>query len=142
MFTQEDNELIQREFESLRVASLKRCANQHEYEEVVRAFEFANEAHKGVRRRSGEPYIIHPISVAKIVVQEIGLGYKSIVAALLHDIVEDTEYTVEDLERLFGSKVASLVDGLTKIKSAIDTKHNTNQNDEKSMQAENSPATE
>ena len=137
MFTQEDNELIQREFESLRVASLKRCANQHEYEEVERAFEFANEAHKGVRRRSGEPYIIHPISVAKIVVQEIGLGYKSIVAALLHDIVEDTEYTVEDLERLFGSKVASLVDGLTKIKSAIDTKHNTNQNDEKSMQAEN-----
>ena len=137
MFTQEDNELIQKEFESLRVASLKRCANQEEYEDVIRAFEFANEAHKGVRRRSGEPYIIHPIAVAKIVVQEIGLGYKSIVTALLHDIVEDTEYTVEDIERLFGSKVASLVDGLTKIKSAMDSKHNSNKNDEKSMQAEN-----
>ena len=137
MFTQEDNELIQREFESLRIASLKRCANHEEYEDVIRAFEFANEAHKGVRRRSGEPYIIHPIAVAKIVVQEIGLGYKSIVTALLHDIVEDTEYTVEDIERLFGSKVASLVDGLTKIKSAMDSKHNSNQNDEKSMQAEN-----
>lgn len=137
MFTQEDNELIRKEFESLRVASLKRCANQEEYEDVIRAFEFANEAHKGVRRRSGEPYIIHPIAVAKIVVQEIGLGYKSIVTALLHDIVEDTEYTVEDIERLFGAKVASLVDGLTKIKSAMDNKHNSNQNDEKSMQAEN-----
>ena len=137
MFTEQDNELIQKEFESLRVASLKRCANQQEYEDVIRAFEFANEAHKGVRRRSGEPYIIHPIAVAKIVVQEIGLGYKSIVTALLHDIVEDTEYTVEDIERLFGAKVASLVDGLTKIKSAMDTKHNTQKNDEKSMQAEN-----
>lgn len=137
MFTQEDNELIQKEFESLRVASLKRCASQEEYEDVIRAFEFANEAHKGVRRRSGEPYIIHPIAVAKIVVQEIGLGYKSIVTALLHDIVEDTEYTVEDIERLFGAKVASLVDGLTKIKSAMDNKHNSSQNSEKSMQAEN-----
>ena len=137
MFTQEDNELIQKEFESLRIASLKRCATQEEYEDVIRAFEFANEAHKGVRRRSGEPYIIHPIAVAKIVVQEIGLGYKSIVTALLHDIVEDTEYTVEDIERLFGSKVASLVDGLTTIKSAMDSKHNSSKNDEKSMQAEN-----
>ncbi|MBQ7772686.1 MAG: bifunctional (p)ppGpp synthetase/guanosine-3',5'-bis(diphosphate) 3'-pyrophosphohydrolase [Bacteroidales bacterium] len=137
MFTQEDNELIQREFESLRIASLKRCANQGEYEDVIRAFEFANEAHKGVRRKSGEPYIIHPIAVAKIVVQEIGLGYKSIVTALLHDIVEDTEYTVEDIERLFGAKVASLVDGLTKIKSAMDNKHNSGSNNEVSMQAEN-----
>lgn len=137
MFTQEDNELIQREFESLRIASLKRCATQEEYNDVIRAFEFANEAHKGVRRRSGEPYILHPIAVAKIVVEEIGLGYKSIVSALLHDVVEDTEYTVEDLSRLFGPKVASLVDGLTKIKSAMDSKHNSNKNDEISMQAEN-----
>lgn len=133
MFTQEDNDLIYKEFESLRLASQKRCANQEEYECVVRAFEFANEAHKGVRRRSGEPYILHPIAVAKIVVQEIGLGYKSIVTALLHDIVEDTEYTVEDISRLFGEKVASLVDGLTKIKSAMDN----SENQEKSMQAEN-----
>ena len=77
-FTKEDYELINKEFESLRLAALKRCANQEEYEGVIKAFEFANEAHKGVRRRSGEPYIIHPIAVAKIVVQEIGLGYSSI----------------------------------------------------------------
>ena len=135
-FTKEDNELIQREFEQLRLAALKRCASQEEYEGVIKAFEFANEAHKGVRRRSGEPYILHPIAVAKIVVQEIGLGYKSIVTALLHDVVEDTEYTVEDVERLFGSKIASLVDGLTKIKSAMDSKME-GQLNEKSIQAEN-----
>lgn len=121
MFTDKDNQLIEREFEELRIASLRRCANQKEYETVLKAFEFANAAHKGVRRRSGEPYILHPISVAKIVVKEIGLGYKSIVTALLHDIVEDTEYTNEDIERLFGAKIASLVDGLTKIKSAFDS---------------------
>lgn len=147
MFTQEDNDLIYKEFEPLRLASLKRCANQQEYEEVIRAFDFANEAHKGVRRRSGEPYILHPIAVAKIVVQEIGLGYKSIVSALLHDVVEDTEYTVEDIARLFGEKIASLVDGLTKIKSAMDTSHNIvhssdnnarlTETEEKSLQAEN-----
>src|SRR5574344_2255444 len=150
-FTKEDNALIQREFESLRLAALKRCANQEEYEGVIKAFEFANEAHKGVRRRSGEPYIIHPIAVAKIVVQEIGLGYKSIVTALLHDIVEDTEYTLEDIERLFGPKIASLVDGLTKIKSAMDYKHSQSEDgtekdgsiyddfgmQQKSLQAEN-----
>src|SRR3989339_1754145 len=122
MFTEQDNQLIEKEFEVLRLASLKRCANQGEYETVLKAFDFAKAAHNGVRRRSGEPYIIHPISVAQIVVQEIGLGYKSIVAALVHDVVEDTEYTLEDIERLFGAKVASLVDGLTKIKSAIDSK--------------------
>ena len=135
-FTREDNELIEREFESLRLAALKRCASQEEYEGVLKAFDFANEAHKGVRRRSGEPYILHPIAVAKIVVQEIGLGYKSIVTALLHDVVEDTEYTTEDIERLFGAKIASLVDGLTKIKSAIDTKIEGDIS-EKSVQAEN-----
>jgi GTP pyrophosphokinase len=122
MFTEQDNQLIEKEFEVLRLASLKRCANQGEYEVVLKAFDFAKAAHNGVRRRSGEPYILHPISVAQIVVQEIGLGYKSIVAALIHDVVEDTEYTLEDIERLFGAKVASLVDGLTKIKSAFDSK--------------------
>lgn len=130
-FTQEDNDLIFKEFEELRVVSMKRCASQEEYEGVIKAFEFANEAHKGVRRRSGIPYIIHPIQVAKIVVQEIGLGYKSIAAALLHDVVEDTDYTVQDIERLFGAKIASLVDGLTKIKAALDTAPDSN------MQAEN-----
>ena len=120
-FTQSDYDLINKEFEELRLAALKRCSSQEEYDGVLKAFDFANEAHKGVRRRSGEPYIIHPISVAKIVVNEIGLGYKSIVAALLHDVVEDTEYTVDDIKRLFGEKIASLVDGLTKIKAAMDT---------------------
>ncbi len=130
-FTQSDYDLINKEFEELRLASLRRCASQEEYDGVIKAFEFANEAHKGVRRRSGEPYIIHPISVAKIVVNEIGLGYKSIVAALLHDVVEDTEYTVDDIKRLFGEKIASLVDGLTKIKAAMDTDNRGN------LQAEN-----
>ena len=129
-FTKSDYDLINKEFEELRLAALKRCASQEEYDGVLKAFEFANEAHKGVRRRSGEPYIIHPISVAKIVVNEIGLGYKSIVAALLHDVVEDTEYTVDDIKRLFGEKIASLVDGLTKIKAAMDT-------DGGNLQAEN-----
>lgn len=121
MFTDKDNALIEKEFEILRLASLKRCANQEEYEEVIKAFDFAKAAHQGVRRRSGEPYILHPIAVAQIVVQEIGLGYKSIVSALIHDVVEDTEYTIEDIEHLFGAKIASLVDGLTKIKSAFDS---------------------
>jgi len=106
MFTDVDNALIDKEFEGLRLASLKRCADQKEYENVIKAFEFARAAHEGVRRRSGEPYIIHPIAVAKIVVQEIGLGYKSIISALVHDVVEDTDYTIEDVERLFGEKIA------------------------------------
>lgn len=135
MYTKEDIELINNEFEGLRLASLDKCATAEEHKIVLRAFEFAKEAHKDVRRRSGEPYILHPISVAKIVVKEIGLGYKSIAAALLHDIVEDTEYTVEDIDRLFGGKIASLVDGLTKIKSAMDNRQESIS--ERSEQAEN-----
>ena len=107
-FTQEDKDLIQREFEPLRIASLKRCADQEQYELVLKAFDFANKAHYGVRRRSGEPYLIHPIAVAKIVVQEIGLGCKSICAALLHDVVEDTDYTVEDIRSQFSDRIALL----------------------------------
>ena len=98
MFTEDENRLIERKFEELRLISIKRCANQDEYEVVLKAFELAKAAHNGIRRRSGGPYIIHPIEVARIVVQEIGLGYKSIAAALLHDVVEDTDYTVEDIE--------------------------------------------
>ena len=86
---------------------------------IKRAYAFAKEAHKGIRRRSGEPYILHPIAVAKIVSQEIGLGSTSICAALLHDVVEDTEYTVEDIEMNFGKKIAMIVDGLTKISGGI-----------------------
>jgi guanosine-3',5'-bis(diphosphate) 3'-pyrophosphohydrolase len=134
MFTEEDYKVINRELETLKMSSLKRCANQEEFELVLKAFDFANEAHKGVRRRSGEPYILHPIAVARIVVQEIGLGYKSICAALLHDVVEDTNYTVEDIKNHFGQKIASLVDGLTKIKTALDSDNITYS---KSMQAEN-----
>jgi len=88
-------------------------------ERIQRAFEFAREAHRGVRRRSGEPYILHPIAVARIASREIGLGSTSICAALLHDVVEDTDYTVEDIEHLFGAKIAQLVDGLTKISGGI-----------------------
>ena len=86
---------------------------------IYRAFEFAKEAHKGIRRRSGEPYIMHPIAVARIASHEIGLGSTSICAALLHDVVEDTDYTVEDIRQHFGKKIAQLVDGLTKISGGI-----------------------
>ena len=93
----------------------KVCRREGDWDFINRAFFLAKEAHKGVRRRSGEPYIIHPIEVALIAVREIGLGKKSVVAALLHDVVEDTEYTVEDIERIFSPKIASMVDGLTKM---------------------------
>ena len=86
---------------------------------ITKAFNFANQAHKGIKRRSGEPYIMHPIAVAKIVCNEIGLGSTSICAALLHDVVEDTDYTVEDIENIFGPKIAQIVDGLTKISGGI-----------------------
>ena len=133
-FTQHDHEVIARDYADLIEAARKRCQEEGELEIIQKAFEFANEAHKGVRRRSGEPYILHPIAVAKIVVSNIGLGYKSIVAALLHDVVEDTDYTVEDLSNLFGEKVATLVEGLTKIKTVLD---NEDKAEQKSMQAEN-----
>ena len=133
-FTAQDYEVIARDYADLKEAARKRCADEAELEVIQKAFDFANEAHKGVRRRSGEPYILHPIAVAKIVVSNIGLGYKSIVAALLHDVVEDTSYTVDDLKILFGEKVASLVDGLTKIKTVLD---NEDKAEQKSMQAEN-----
>lgn len=86
---------------------------------ITKAFNFAREAHKGVRRLSGEPYIMHPIAVAQIACEEMGLGSTSICAALLHDVVEDTDYTVEDIENIFGSKIAQIVDGLTKISGGI-----------------------
>lgn len=133
-FTQQDYAVIARDYADLKEAARKRCANQSELDMVQKAFEFANEAHKGVRRRSGEPYILHPIAVAQIVVSNIGLGYKSICAALLHDVVEDTDYTVDDIRNIFGDKIASLVDGLTKIKTVLDNEDKAKQN---SIQAEN-----
>lgn len=86
---------------------------------ITKAFNFARQAHKGVRRLSGEPYIMHPIAVAQIASTEMGLGSTSISAALLHDVVEDTDYTVEDIENMFGPKIAQIVDGLTKISGGI-----------------------
>lgn len=86
---------------------------------ITKAFNFARQAHKGVRRLSGEPYIMHPITVAQIACEEVGLGSTSICAALLHDVVEDTDYTTEDIENIFGAKIAQIVDGLTKISGGI-----------------------
>ena len=138
-FTPQDYEVIARDYALLKESARRRCANQKELAVVQKAFEFANEAHKNVRRRSGEPYMLHPIAVAQIVVDDIGLGYKSIAAALLHDVVEDTDYTVEDLRALFGDKVATLVDGLTKIKTVLDNQDKNKQGDisSQSLQAEN-----
>ena len=98
---------------------------------IRKAFDVALDAHKHMRRKSGEPYIYHPIAVAEIVTSEIGLGAKSIVCGLLHDTVEDTELTVEDMRRMFGDKVAQIIDGLTKLSSVLDIQ------DDKSLQAEN-----
>ena len=98
---------------------------------VRKAFDVALDAHKDMRRKSGEPYIYHPIAVAEIVTSEIGLGAKSIICALLHDTVEDTELTVEDMRRMFGDKVATIIDGLTKLNVVLDMQ------EDKSMQAEN-----
>ena len=138
-FGEKDYEVIARDWEVLKASAQKRCANREELEVVSKAFEFANDAHRNVRRRSGEPYMLHPIAVAQIVVDDIGLGYKSISAALLHDVVEDTDYTVEDIRDHFGDKIASLVDGLTKIKNVLDTEQKTHGTDitQQSLQAEN-----
>lgn len=139
-FTEKDYEKIREHYSQLKTAAEKRCANPEEVGVVQKAFDFANEAHKNVRRRSGDPYIIHPIEVAKIVVSDIGLGYKSIAAALLHDVVEDTDYTVDDIRNLFGDKIATLVDGLTKIKNVLDNEDRSKslgENTAESLQAEN-----
>ena len=96
-------------------------------ERIHKAFEFANGAHAGVKRKSGEPYIIHPIAVAQIVSGEIGLGATSIISAILHDVVEDTDFTLEDIKNLFGEKVAKVVDGLTKLSGEITAQHDSKQ---------------
>ena len=138
-FTEKDFDIIDKAWQEFAGFAKERCSNDEEFAVVKKAYEFANEAHKNVRRRSGEPYILHPIAVAQIVVKEISLGYKSMAAALLHDVVEDTEYTVDDIRALFGAKIASLVDGLTKIKTVLDNEDRTKMTDieTKSLQAEN-----
>lgn len=113
-----EQEIIEAAFEDL-LNSMRKGTTEENKKLIRVAFEFANEAHQGVRRKSGEPYILHPIAVAKIATKEIGLGTKSVIAALLHDVVEDTDYTVEDISNLFGPKIASLVDGLTKISEVM-----------------------
>ena len=118
MTPEEEDLMVEAEFRDVLNGYLH--SNHRKKVEIIeRAFKFAKEAHKGIRRRSGEPYILHPIAVAKIASQEIGLGSTSICAALLHDVVEDTEYTVEDIESHFGKKIAQLVAGLTKISGGI-----------------------
>ena len=107
-YTAEDENLIKEKWDDLLLSCTKICKNDEDWNFIKRAFFLAKEAHEGVRRRSGEPYLLHPIAVAKIVIEEIGLGVKSVVAALLHDVVED-------MERIFGPKIASMVDGLTKM---------------------------
>ena len=114
-YTAEDEVLIQQAWDKLAESCKKICKKEEDWNFIKRAFFLAKEAHQGVRRRSGEPYFLHPIAVAQIVVDEIGLGVKSVAAALLHDVVEDTDYTVEDMEHIFGHKIATMVDGLTKM---------------------------
>ncbi len=127
--TPEEDRIIEAAFQDVLDGYL--ASNHRKKVEIIkRAYKFAKEAHSGIRRRSGEPYILHPIAVAKIASQEIGLGSTSICAALLHDVVEDTDYTVEDIEQHFGPKIAQLVDGLTKISGGIF-------GDKASVQAEN-----
>lgn len=129
MTPEEEDRMIEEAYQEVLQAYL--ASNHRKKVEIIeRAFRFAKSAHKGVRRRSGEPYILHPIAVAKIVISELGLGSTSICAAFLHDVVEDTEFTKEDIEASFGEKIASIVEGLTKISGGIF-------GDKASLQAEN-----
>ena len=133
-YTAKDEQLIEQQGNELFEACRSIVKDEAEMELIKKAFYFAKDAHKGVRRKSGEPYIIHPIAVARIVLDEIGLGVKSVIASLIHDIVEDTDYTVEDIEHQFGAKIATMVDGLTKIAGVFSGNE---AQDETSQQAEN-----
>lgn len=127
---EEEKKLILREYRAL-LRVLKARLKKGDKVLLRRAFEIAVDAHKDMRRKSGEPYILHPLAVAKIVVEEIGLGVTSAICALLHDVVEDTELTLEDISREFGTSYAKIIDGLTKISNVVDLKANT------TVQAEN-----
>ncbi len=128
VLTKTEEEVIEARFREL-MENCVRCESKTDRRLMEKAFKLACEAHKGMRRKSGEPYILHPIAVARIVTTEIGLGAKSVICALLHDVVEDTDYTIEDIENQFGKKIASIIDGLTKISGVFDKKS--------SLQAEN-----
>ena len=125
----DDEKMVDEAFQQL-LESYLSSPHRRKTDIITKAFNFARQAHKGVRRLSGEPYIMHPIAVAYIASKEMGLGSTSICSALLHDVVEDTDYTVEDIETIFGSKVAQIVNGLTKISGGIF-------GDQASAQAEN-----
>jgi len=133
-----DEKMIQDAYELL-LKSYAQSNHRKKFEIINKAFLFANQAHKGVKRESGIPYIMHPLAVALVVSEEMGLGSTSICSALLHDVVEDTDYTVEDIRNLFGDKIAQIVDGLTKIPEGIFAEATSEQdeNTRKSEQAEN-----
>ena len=118
MHEADDEKLINDAFQRL-LDNYMASRHRKKVDIITKAFNFAKQAHKGVRRLSGEPYIMHPIAVAQIACEEVGLGSTSICAALLHDVVEDTDYTTEDISNIFGPKVAQIVDGLTKISGGI-----------------------
>lgn len=122
---QEKKEIV-RHYRAL-LRALKPRLKKGDRELVRTAFEMAADAHKEMRRKSGEPYILHPLAVAQICVEEIGLGVRSAICALLHDTVEDTEVTLEDVSREFGNEIAHIVDGLTKISTVIDSSTSTAQ---------------
>jgi GTP pyrophosphokinase len=124
-----ENEIIVKAYRHL-LRSCKVSLTKKDRENIREAFNISLEAHKSMRRKSGEPYILHPIAVAQICAEEIGLGTTSIICALLHDTVEDTDITLELINMKFGPKVAQIIDGLTKISGVFDQQ-------DKSMQAEN-----
>lgn len=127
---EQEKKIILREYRAL-LRALKQRIKKGDKKIIRRAFELAADAHKEMRRKSGEPYILHPLAVARIVVEEIGLGVTSACCALMHDVVEDTEITLEDIASEFGTNFSRIIDGLTKISNVVDIKASA------SMQAEN-----
>ncbi|WP_167619917.1 RelA/SpoT family protein [Maribellus sediminis] len=121
-FTKAEIRQIEDRYQDLR-KTLEVKFDEGRLERIEKAFRFSNAAHDGIKRKSGEPFIIHPIAVARIVAVDLGLGATSIVAALLHDVVEDTEYRLSDIENMFGERVARIVDGLTKLSGDFDSRH-------------------
>ena len=123
---------IQAKYEELLEACRKNSPlTDKQEDEIFRAFSLAKKAHAGTRRKSGEPYIFHPLAVALIAVQEVGLGPIAVICALLHDVVEDTDITLDQIRTIFGERVAVIVDGVTKIEDVMVIQHTS------SKQAEN-----
>ena len=118
-----DIELVDNAFNDL-LSSIEFKTDSADKKLIQRAFQLANDAHKGVKRKTGEPYVTHPIEVAQIVATEIGLGPTSIATALMHDVVEDSDYTLEDIESMFNPNIAKLIDGLTKISGVVNMESN------------------